>query len=61
VHSRFVRVKCPDCDHEQIIFDHPSTVVKCIICGRTIAEPTGGKGRIKAEILEAVDRVVSIN
>jgi len=56
--SRFVKVKCPDCEHEQTIFDHPSTVVKCLICGRTLAEPTGGRGEIKAEILEVVDESV---
>lgn len=50
--SKFVRVKCPDCEHEQIIFDHPSTVVKCLICGRTIAKPSGGKGEILAEVIK---------
>ena len=53
--SKFLRVKCPDCEHEQVIFDRPSIVVKCLICGRTLAEPTGGKGDIKAEILEVLD------
>jgi len=50
--SKFVRVKCPDCEHEQIIFDHPSTIVKCVICGRTIAKPTGGKGELLAEVVK---------
>jgi len=53
--SKFLRVRCPDCEHEQVIFDRPSIVVKCLICGRTLAEPTGGKGDIKAEILEVLD------
>ncbi|ADC65930.1 Ribosomal protein S27E [Ferroglobus placidus DSM 10642] len=52
--SKFLRVKCPDCENEQVIFDRPSTVVKCLICGRTLAEPTGGKGKIKAEVLEVL-------
>ncbi|MEM0215879.1 MAG: 30S ribosomal protein S27e [Archaeoglobaceae archaeon] len=50
--SKFIRVKCPDCEHEQIIFDHPSTLVKCLICGRTIAKPSGGKGEILAEVVK---------
>ncbi|MCS7144943.1 MAG: 30S ribosomal protein S27e [Archaeoglobaceae archaeon] len=50
--SKFVRVKCPDCEHEQVIFDHPSTVVKCIVCGRTIAKPSGGKGEILVEVVK---------
>lgn len=52
--SKFLKVKCPDCENEQVIFDHPSTVVKCLICGRTLAEPRGGKGKIKAEVLEVL-------
>jgi len=52
--SKFIRVKCPDCENVQVIFDHPSTVVKCLVCGRTLAEPTGGKGLIKAEIIEVL-------
>uniref|UniRef100_A0A7J2TJU6 Small ribosomal subunit protein eS27 n=1 Tax=Archaeoglobus fulgidus TaxID=2234 RepID=A0A7J2TJU6_ARCFL len=53
--SKFVRVRCPDCEHEQIIFDHPSTLVKCVVCGRTIAKPTGGKGEILAEIVKVYE------
>lgn len=50
--SKFIRVKCPDCEHEQVIFDHPSTVVKCLICGRTIAKPSSGRGEILVEIVK---------
>jgi len=53
--SKFIRVKCPDCENVQVIFDHPSTVVKCLVCGRTLAEPTGGKGLIKAQIIEVLE------
>ncbi len=53
--SKFIRVKCPDCENVQTIFDHPSTVVKCLVCGRTLAEPTGGKGKIKAEVVEVLE------
>ena len=49
--STFVRVKCPDCEHEQIVFEKASTIVDCQICGRIIAEPRGGKAEIRAEIL----------
>ncbi len=53
--SKFIKVRCPDCEHEQVIFDHPSTIVKCLICGRTLAEPVGGKGRMRAEIIEELE------
>ena len=53
--TKFLRVKCPDCENVQVIFSHPSTVVKCLVCGRTLAIPTGGKGEILAEILEVLE------
>ncbi|HID42665.1 MAG TPA: 30S ribosomal protein S27e [Archaeoglobaceae archaeon] len=53
--SKFIRVKCPDCENTQIIFDHASTTVKCLVCGRTLAEPTGGRSSIKAEVVEVLE------
>lgn len=53
--SRFLRVKCDDCGNEQIIFDRSATIVKCLVCNRVLAEPRGGKAKIKTEILEIVD------
>lgn len=48
--SRFLEVKCKDCENTQIVFNKASTTVKCQICGATLAVPTGGKARIKASI-----------
>jgi small subunit ribosomal protein S27e len=53
--SKFIKVKCPDCENMQIIFDHSSTHVKCLVCGRTLAEPTGGRSIVKAEIVEVLE------
>ncbi|RLE80852.1 MAG: 30S ribosomal protein S27e [Thermoprotei archaeon] len=50
--SKFVRVRCPECGNEQIIFDHAKISVQCIVCGAVLAEPTGGKARIKATIIK---------
>lgn len=52
--SKFLRVKCNDCENEQIVFDHASTIVKCNVCGRTLVEPRGGKAEIKGEIIEVL-------
>ncbi len=49
--SKFIRVKCPDCENEQIMFDRASTKVDCVVCGKVIAEPTGGKAKILVEKL----------
>lgn len=53
--SRFLKVKCNDCDNEQVIFGSASSKIGCQICGRTLAEPTGGKAVIKTQILEVLE------
>lgn len=53
--SRFVRIKCDDCGNEQVIFSHPSTVVKCNVCGAILARPTGGKADFKGEIVALLE------
>jgi small subunit ribosomal protein S27e len=53
--SRFLRVKCSDCGNEQVVFSHPSTVVKCNVCGKVLAEPTGGKADFEGEIVASLE------
>ncbi len=54
--SKFLRVKCNGCKNEQIVFNKASTVVKCLVCGKVLAEPKGGKVEIKTKILHSVNR-----
>ena len=51
--SKFLRVRCK-CKNEQIIFGKAASIVNCLICGKVLAEPTGGKIRIKSRILEVL-------
>jgi len=53
--SRFIKVRCKDCENEQVLFNKASTVVSCHICGSKLAIPKGGKAIIKAEILEVIE------
>ena len=53
--SKFVKVRCPKCKNEQIIFGKSATEIKCLVCGKVIADPTGGKTNIKARILEVLE------
>jgi small subunit ribosomal protein S27e len=53
--SKFIKVRCPKCKNEQIIFGKASSEVKCLVCGRAIASPTGGKAKIKARVLEVLE------
>ncbi|HKM75801.1 MAG TPA: 30S ribosomal protein S27e [Candidatus Bathyarchaeia archaeon] len=50
--SNFIRVKCPKCANEQVIFDRPSLAPHCSVCEEILAEPTGGKARLKAEVVQ---------
>lgn len=52
--TRFIKVKCRDCDNTQIIFDRCSSNISCLVCGATLARPTGGKTDIKGEIVEVL-------
>ena len=49
---RFVKVKCPDCENEQVVFLRAASKVACQVCGATIAEPSGGRANLKGEIIE---------
>ncbi|HJJ90854.1 MAG TPA: 30S ribosomal protein S27e [Methanocorpusculum sp.] len=49
--SRFLKVKCPDCEHEQLVFEKASSKVECVVCGCILAEPTGGKADFKADVV----------
>ena len=49
--SRFLKVKCFECESEQVIFGCASTVVRCTFCNKVLAEPTGGKAKIKTRII----------
>ncbi len=53
--SKFVKVRCPKCKNEQVIFGKASTDIKCLVCDKVLAKPTGGKSMIKVRILEVLD------
>lgn len=52
--SRFIKVKCNKCKNEQIIFGKISSNVNCLVCNTPMADPSGGKSKIKAQILEVL-------
>ena len=49
--SRFLIVRCNDCGNRQAVYSHASSVVKCLVCGKTLAVPTGGKAEIRATVV----------
>ncbi len=53
--SRFLKVKCVDCGNEQIIFGSAKSVVKCVICEKTLCESGGGKAKITTKIVSVLE------
>ena len=53
--SKFIKIRCPKCKNEQIMFGKTSTKVNCLVCGKVLAEPSGGKSRVKARGLEVLE------
>ena len=49
--SRFLRVKCTNCESEQVVFSHVTREVKCRTCGEVLAKPTGGKCEIRGSVM----------
>jgi len=52
--SKFIKVRCK-CKNEQIIFGKAATKIKCLVCGNILAEPSGGKAKIKVRVLEVLE------
>lgn len=48
--SKFLKIKCPDCQNEQTVFNKPSTIVRCLVCDATLITSKGGKGEIKKDV-----------
>jgi len=53
--SKFIKVRCPKCKNEQIIFGNSSSKVICLVCNKELAYPTGGKSKISARVLEVLE------
>ena len=50
--SKFLKVTCPKCKNEQIIFNKATSNVKCLVCSFDLIEKSGGKAKIKAKVLQ---------
>jgi small subunit ribosomal protein S27e len=48
--SSFLRVKCPKCGNEQLVFSNAVNKVTCNVCSAVLAEPSGGKAKIKGDV-----------
>ena len=53
--SKFIKVRCNKCKNEQIVFGKSASPVKCLVCGESLLESTGGKSKIKSRVLEVLE------
>jgi len=53
--GNFLRVECPDCENEQVVFGKAASEVACAVCGQTLVRPTGGEAAVEGEVLEVVE------
>ncbi|MBT4539008.1 30S ribosomal protein S27e [Candidatus Woesearchaeota archaeon] len=53
--TKFIKVRCAKCKNEQIVFDTASKEVHCLVCDEVLAQPTGGKAKISARVLEVLE------
>lgn len=53
--SKFIKVRCSKCKNEQVIFGKVASEVTCLVCGTKLADPSGGKTKIKARVLEVLE------
>ncbi|MFB6360208.1 MAG: 30S ribosomal protein S27e [Halobacteriales archaeon] len=52
----FLRVACPSCEHEQVLFEQAATPVSCGECGEVLAEPNGGAATLRGTPVETVEQ-----
>lgn len=53
--SKFIKVRCVKCKNEQVLFGKSASKVSCLVCGKELGMPTGGKTKIKARVLEVLE------
>jgi ribosomal protein S27E len=50
VESKFLKITCPRCKTEHIIFGKATLRIKCKKCNLLLIKTTGGKIKVKAKI-----------
>lgn len=52
--SKFIKVRCK-CKNEQVIFGSAAMTINCLVCGERLADPKGGKTKVRGQILEVLE------
>jgi small subunit ribosomal protein S27e len=51
--SKFFLVRC-NCGNEQYIFSNIASEVKCVLCKKRLAKPTGGKSKLFGKVIKGI-------
>lgn len=49
--SRFLTVKCKECEATRIVYTHSQTKIACQGCGYVLITPKGGRGKLGSNIM----------
>ena len=52
--TNFVKVKCPKCGNEHVVFSAPSIKVKCVACDSLLAEPGASKAKMHGKVVKTM-------
>ncbi len=50
--TRFLKVKCPGCGNEQIVFSAASSNVKCLVCNKELAKSSASGIKLKSKLVK---------
>ena len=51
--SSFNKIKCAECNEEQVVYSHNTIEVMCNSCGNVLVKTRGTKSRIHGKISES--------
>lgn len=51
--SKFLLVKC-ECGNDQYVFGNATSEVKCLVCQKPLALPTGGMTKVLGKIVKVI-------
>jgi len=54
IKSKFLRISCPRCQCQQIVFGKSATTIKCKKCNYMLLKTTGGKARMRAQVKQII-------
>jgi len=52
VRSKFLKIICPRCKNNKIVFGRSSIKIKCDKCNYLLTKTTGGKTKVRALVKE---------